>query len=96
MEPCFHHGSELSFPGAKVGEILRPVYVWATDGVYLFDPTRIGGWLPEPLEGDWTLEDLEDAAMYEEILWPRSKVQIWGDMYYALFRDGDVYFTLQD
>ena len=52
------------------------------------------GWLPEPLEGDWTLEDLEDAALYEEILWPGTKSQIWGEIsYYALFVEEGLYFT---
>ena len=53
------------------------------------------GWFPEALEGDWTLEDLEEFAMYDEILWPGDHAQIWGEItWYALLRDGDLYFTV--
>lgn len=52
------------------------------------------GWFPELLEDEWTREALEEAALYEEILWPDTRIQIWGDTYYALLRDGELYFTV--
>lgn len=75
---------------------------YASDQSYVTAPSLDGGpgtgefcgWLLEELEGYWTQEALEDAALYDEILWPGTKAQIWGETtFYALLRDGDLYFT---
>ncbi len=54
------------------------------------------GWLPEPLEGVWTWEQLQEAALDEEILDPGQTVQIWGDSwYYALLEVPGGYTTAE-
>lgn len=88
-EGCTANGTEVWYVSQE-GWLTMPDLVGEPeDGEFI-------GWFPEALEGDWTLEDLEDFAMYDEILWPKAKTQLWGDTYYALLCDGDLYFTVGD
>ncbi|MBR6120656.1 MAG: S8 family serine peptidase [Oscillospiraceae bacterium] len=68
---------------------------WASTGVSLRLPELRGepeqkfyGWITEPLEGSWSWEALEEAALDEEIHLPGSQTQIWGETwFYALLRE---------
>ena len=53
-------------------------------------------WISEPLDGVWTWEELEEAALDEEILSPGQTVQVWGETwYYALLAVPGGYTTVE-
>ena len=68
---------------------------YATAGASLTLPELSGeaessffGWITEPLEGSWSWERLEKAALDEEIHPSGSRTQIWGETwFYALLRE---------
>ncbi|MBR6378253.1 MAG: S8 family serine peptidase [Oscillospiraceae bacterium] len=64
---------------------------WASRYAQLVLPTPEGnvfnfvGWFPEPLDRAWTREQLEEAALWEELRSPGEAVTIYGESwYYAL------------
>ena len=79
-EGCAVHPAETCYA-------VRNVTVAAPDLTRLPPLGEFLGWMPEPLEGVWTYEQLQDAAFDEEIIPPGGSVWVYNDCaYWTLLR----------
>ena len=87
-EGCTAEGVDLWYASNEAG-----VTMPGMDGVP--ETGAFYGWVPEALEGVWSLQELEDAAV--DVFRPGDQVEMWGNMsFYALLAVPGGYISAQD
>ncbi len=87
-EGCTAEGVDLWYASNEAGVTMPGMDGVPESGVFY-------GWVPEALEGVWSLQELEDAAV--DVFRPGDQVEMWGNMsFYALLAVPGGYISAQD